>query len=44
VATYRVCTNLENLQQRVEREQQSVENDHTHKKTPSQTINFYWES
>jgi hypothetical protein len=35
----KVCINLENLQQRVERKQQSVEKDHTHKRTSSQIEN-----
>jgi hypothetical protein len=35
----KVCIDLENLQQRVERKQQSVEKDHTHKRTSSQIEN-----
>lgn len=39
-----VCINLENLQQKVEKKQQSVEKDHTHNKITSQIESFCWQS
>jgi hypothetical protein len=42
--TTNVCINLENLQQKVEKKQQSVEKDHTHNKITSQIESFCWQS